>query len=149
MGSAISIRSAYSPRKRVAVMFTGPGRTKQSEKDSCDVNLIVKRFIATGELPTGNMRSPVFGDVTGVDFRAMMDVIAQAQASFEALPATVRKRFANDPAEFVEFCSDPANAGEMEKLGLSKAKVEVKPEEKPEVKVETKVEDVVVEKPKA
>lgn len=122
---AVEIRSAFSPRKRVAIKFEGNGRTKQSEKDACDVNLIVKRFIATGELPSGNMRSPVFGDVTGLEFRGMMDVIAAAQAAFEALPASVRKRFANDPAEFVEFCSDAENASEMVKLGLANKRTEV------------------------
>ena len=123
------IRSAFSPRKRVSIAFSGVGRTKQSMKDECDVNLIVKRFIATGELPSGNLKSPIFGDVTGVDFRGMMDVIAAADAAFERLPALVRKRFGNDASAFVEFCSDSENAEDLIRMGLATAQTVVQPGE--------------------
>lgn len=129
----VFIRSAFTPRKAdVVLKCPGNGRTKQASKDECDVNLIVKRFTETGELPSGNMKSPVFGDVTGLEFRSMMDIIAGAQAAFEALPAVLRKRFGNDPAEFVEFCSDSANRDELVKLGLSDKPTVVEPQVKPE-----------------
>ena len=35
------------------------------------------------------------------------------------MPADVRARFNNDPALFVDFCSDEANLDEMRKLGLA------------------------------
>ncbi|WNK13397.1 MAG: internal scaffolding protein [Microvirus sp.] len=96
----------------------GPGRTQQSFKEECDINTIVRRFGITGQLPTG-VRMPSYGDFTGVgDFQEAMNAIVSAQESFAAMPASVRKRFGNDPAAFVDFCSDEANRAEAEKLGL-------------------------------
>lgn len=115
----VEIRSCFSPRKRVQLTCEGPGRTVQSAKDETDVNLIMKRFTATGVLPQGTFKSPMFGDVSGVDFRAMMDVVAQANVAFAALPAEVRRRFGHDPKEFVDFCTDPQNVDEMIKMGLA------------------------------
>lgn len=120
--TSVLIRSAYVPRERLGdISCVGPGKTQQSMKDECDVNLIVKRFSVTGVLPEGSFKSPYFGDVSGLDFRAMMDVIAEANASFARLPAEVRRRFGNEPSEFVSFCTDPANGQELIKMGLAEA----------------------------
>jgi len=53
-----------------------------------------------------------------MNFQEAWDAIRAAQQSFEAMPANVRKRFGNDPAEFTDFCMDPANREEMKRLGL-------------------------------
>lgn len=92
--------------------------TKQSFKDEVDINTIVERFHITGEMPM-NVRAPTYGDFTGVfDFHTAMNAIAQARESFDAMPAEVRYRFNNDPAAFVDFCSDEKNRPEMTKMGL-------------------------------
>lgn len=99
----------------------------QASKDECDINVIVRRFGVTGQLPRG-ARLPTYGDFEGVfDYGSALRVIRAADAAFMSLPADVRARFLNDPARFVDFCSDPANLPEMRKLGLAN-------EEKPEVK---------------
>lgn len=93
--------------------------TQQHQKDEADINTIVKRFGLTGQLPT-NVRVPTYGDFTGVsDFQTAMNAVNMAEASFMTMPADVRARFENDPAKFVDFCSDPSNADEMIKLGLA------------------------------
>lgn len=92
--------------------------TKQSFAEESDINTIVRRFGLSGELPT-NVRMPTYGDFTGVsDFREAMDAVVSARESFDTLPANVRARFHNDPAEFVDFCSDADNIAEARKLGL-------------------------------
>jgi len=94
-------------------------RTKQSFAEEADINTIVRRFGVTGQLPTG-IRAPTYGDFENVvDFHTAMNAIAQAGEAFDRMPAQVRARFHNNPAEFVDFCSDPANVAEMEKLGLT------------------------------
>lgn len=93
---------------------------KQSFKAECDVNNIVRHFQQTGEFAHLALSSPSFGDVTGLEFGEMMDFVAKAQASFDALPAELRRRFSNDPQEFVEFVQDPANSDELVRLGLAK-----------------------------
>lgn len=84
------------------------------------MNNIVKSFNPrTGEFSHMALKAPIFGDTTGMDFREMMELMVEAQASFDQLPADVRARFSNDPHDFVAFCQDPANVPELEKLGLA------------------------------
>lgn len=106
--------------KATALRCQDVSRTKQADKDSADINVIMRKFGVTG-VPPVNVRAPTFGDFTGggiVDFHTAMNVIAQTRESFDSVDAHVRARFHNDPQEFVAFCSDPSNADEMVKLGL-------------------------------
>lgn len=92
--------------------------TKQSFADEVDINTIVRRFNVTGELPQG-VRMPTYGDFTSVmDFQEAQNAIRAADESFMAMPHEIRARFDNDPARFVEFCSDPANEPQAKKWGL-------------------------------
>lgn len=102
-------------------------RTQQSQAAETDINGIVKRFKVTGAVPQG-VRRPTYGDFNGVnDFRSAMDAIIAAEKSFGAMPAVVRNRFNNDPASFVEFCTDDKNIPQLREWGLAvpaKAKAE-------------------------
>lgn len=121
--SAGVIRHAYSPKLRVAIVFPdGGGRTKQSFKAECDINNIMARFTRTGVLDFTNRREAQYGDVTGLDYQRAMDIVVQAKAMFAELPSGIRSRFQNEPAMFLEFVQDPANAEEMVKMGLAKAR---------------------------
>jgi len=91
----------------------------QSQAEEADINTIVKRFGITGTVPQG-ARAPVYSDFDEVfDFQSAMDAVNEAQRSFMAMPWDVRKRFGNDPQEFVAFCSDESNIPEMRKMGLA------------------------------
>lgn len=96
-----------------------PSLTVQDQREDADINVILKRFGITGELPTTS-RVPLEGiDVDEVlDYRQCLDRVKQANAAFAAQPANVRNRFDNDPAKFVDFFMDDANREEAEKLGL-------------------------------
>lgn len=114
-------------RPRVQKFFTKPGLTRQEFKQDCDLGLIIKRFQRTPEgraalaNASGFAEGCRFGDVSAVpDFRAARDAVIAAQAKFMALPAIVRRRFGNDPAEFLDFMQNPANADEALSLGLIK-----------------------------
>uniref|UniRef100_UPI0040471F15 hypothetical protein n=1 Tax=Yoonia sp. TaxID=2212373 RepID=UPI0040471F15 len=116
-----------------ALYCEDPSRTKQSFKEECDINTILKRFNVTGQLPVGPLQ-PQYGDFSGVfDYQTALNAVIAAQESFNALPAMLRNRFANDPAAFVDFCSDESNREEMIRLGL----------------VIEKATEVAVESPKA
>jgi len=96
-----------------------PGKTDHSQAKECDVNLIVNRFMKTGVLPQA--REGIYGDFSDVpDYMTAMGIIKNAEEQFAGLTAPVRKRFGNDPAEFLGFCNDPRNKEEMVKLGLAK-----------------------------
>lgn len=99
-------------------VFSKPSLTKQSFRDECDINTILKRFNVTGQLPLGSVQ-PQYGDFSGItDYQSALNAVMAAQDSFLALPAKIRTRFDNDPALFVDWASDEANRDEMKALGL-------------------------------
>lgn len=112
-------RTRFSERPRVQVDFPERGRTKQAFKAECDINTIMKRYRETGLLPSSG-RTPRYGDFSGaMDFQEALHTVQLAQEQFDALPAQVRRRFHNDPVEFLAFAEDPRNAEELVKLGLA------------------------------
>ena len=81
-------------------MNTLPSMTQQQFKQETDINVIVKRFGITGELPQ-NIRAPAIEDfVDVVDYHSAMNAIKAAEHSFAAMPAAVRERFAHNPQRF-------------------------------------------------
>lgn len=124
----------YRPHRRVS--WTGekldrktgeitkePSRTKQSFKDECDINNIVKSFRTVQDILdlTARNKQGVFADLPDqFEYQEGLNTIIQARTAFDALPARIRNRFENDPAQFLEFMSDPGNQDEWVKLGLAK-----------------------------
>jgi len=97
-----------------------PSRTKQSMKDECDINGIMKRFERTGTIAHLSQRQAYFADVSSVpDFAQAISVVQEADKMFMSLPAKLRKEFDNDPVKYVEFCADPANIDKMRELGIA------------------------------
>jgi phage internal scaffolding protein len=77
--------------------------------------------------------SPRYGDFTGIsDYHTALNRVFAAQDEFEALPAQIRARFNNDPAQLIEFLENSDNRPEAEELGLvEKAAAEVVEAAKP------------------
>lgn len=91
---------------------------QQHTKDEVDINNIVATFTRTGMLPQHTM-PPLQDDFHKIgSFQDALDLVVAARESFQAMPAEIRNRFQNDPARFVDFCSNPDNRPEMRKLGL-------------------------------
>jgi len=122
-------------RKRVSPPVSGePSKVQQQFKDQVNINNIWARFQKTGLMPQ-RQRQPMFvdADINALDLATAEKLVIQAQTSFEALPAKIRRKFLNSPVNLAEFVMDPANAAEAEKLGITnpKPKVEEKPVEEP------------------
>lgn len=99
---------------------TGKSTVKQSFKDECDINNIMKKYINYGTLPQMINENAQYGDFVDVPtYHESCNIVLKAEEQFNALPANVRKRFGNDPAEMLAFCSNPENLEEMYKLGLA------------------------------
>lgn len=83
-----------------------------------DINVLMDRYVTTGEIP--QLRTPPLqGDFTRTQtYQEALNMMIEANRSFMALPAKVRNRFENDPAQFVDFCSNEANRDEMRQMGL-------------------------------
>lgn len=120
----VTLRTEHNMDRDLNSVLSGlkcedPSRTVQSQADEADINTIVRNFGITGKLPEG-VRVPTYGDFEFVgDYKDALAAIQEADKSFFAMPAEVRSRFDNDPARFVDFCSDPSNLDEMRKLGLA------------------------------
>lgn len=108
----------------------GPGRTKQNMKNESDINLIMSKYKKTGLVNFVNTRQAEYMQSNPVDFHEAMNVIAESNSLFADMPAYLRKRFNNDPGEFLKFVQDEENRAEMIDLGL----VERRPEDPPPVK---------------
>ncbi|WNK14540.1 MAG: internal scaffolding protein [Microvirus sp.] len=117
------VRNPFNFDRDAASLSTGltcPEDTlaQQQFKDDADINVIVRRFGVTGELPQ-NVRMPTYGDFSEVvDYHTAMNAIRASQDAFDALPGAIRERFSNNPAKFVDFCSDDRNMDEARLLGL-------------------------------
>lgn len=120
----MEFQNAYSePVRSSDLDCADPSLAQQQFKDEVDINVLLERFRVTGEMPQG-VRLPTYGDFTGIsDYRQAAEAIRVAKDAFMSLPADVRKRFDNDAAAFVEFCSDKGNLEELRKLGLAPAAV--------------------------
>lgn len=107
-------------RERVAVHPPEGGkvRTKQSDTLDSDINVIMNRFVAAGELPHDG-RTPTYGDFTTAgNYHTALNLVKAAQDDFMSLPAIVRKHVDNDPGKFLDLVYDPDRRGELEELGM-------------------------------
>ena len=131
--------TAYGPKRKVPFVSDKPSRTKQSCKDECDIKFIISRYERTGIVTHQSKYQGQYGDFEPFDFHDAMNVVARASEMFAELPSAVRKKFGNDPGAFLDFATDPANAGELQKMGLGREpyKETPKPEENPPPSTET------------
>lgn len=113
-------RSAYVPHRRYPAPIVGESMARQDFAEECDINVLMSKYQKTGLLPSLNRGSPMYGDYSDVpDYMTALNTVRDANEAFAALPATVRRRFENDPAQFVAFATDSANADELVKMGLA------------------------------
>lgn len=112
--------------------FTKPSLTKQSMSKECDINHIMKRYQTNGILPDMIKQNPQYGDFSRVpDYQTALNTVQKAQEQFENLPARIRDRFQNEPAQFLEFATNKKNLPEMVQMGLAILKPETPKTEKP------------------
>lgn len=112
-------RTAYDRDLVEGITFTEPTLAQQHFKDECDVNNILRKYEATGLVTHVANGTPSYGDFSSVlEFQQAQNILIEAQDAFDALPASLRKRFDNDPAVMLEFIENPDNREEAEKLGL-------------------------------
>lgn len=92
--------------------------TSQEDKEDADINVLVRRFGVTGEIPVLD-RLPLIEDFVGLtDYHSAMNALVEADRTFMELPAELRARFDHNAGKFVDFCSDEKNRDELVKLGL-------------------------------
>lgn len=76
-------------------------QVQQHFKDEVDINTIVRRFGATGQMPEF-LPEGMYGDFTGIeDFESAVSAIERARDGFLKLPPEVRAKFGNDPGTLI------------------------------------------------
>lgn len=112
--------------KRVQITNFEKTLTKQSFRDECNINNIMAKFAVTGVLPETDETRGYYGDVSSLqDYQTSLNQVLKTQEVFSNLPSKIRTRFDNDPAQFVDFVSNPNNVSEMEALGLLKVEYDM------------------------
>ncbi len=112
--------SMYHPHDRVQLQ-PGKGRTKQSFAEESNINLIMKKYEKTGMLDHLNKYDGKYGNfIAAPDYHTAMNQIRSAGEMFMEIPASIRSKFDNDPAQFLKFAQDPENFEAMKKMGLAK-----------------------------
>lgn len=119
------VLSAFRPHDRVQLL-PGPGRTKQSFSEESNINIIMARY-ERDEIATHlNQFNGSYGNFIGApDYHTAMNQIRAAGEMFQDIPAGVRAKFNNDPAQFLEFVQDPENIEAMIEMGLARKAVPI------------------------
>ena len=113
------VRNAMT-RERVAVRFTEPSLAKQSFKNECDINQLMRKYQKTGVIEHLNTHQGDYGNFIGFeDYQISLNRILEAEDAFSTIPSEIRNKFSNDPAKFLEFVQNPANLAEMQEMGLA------------------------------
>jgi len=105
--------------KDCAIECADPSLTVQADRDSSDINFIVKQFGITGRLPFG-VAVPEYADYSDIpnDYHQALQFIDDLGDSFLEMPAPVRARFDNDPGLFLDFVNASDNYEEAISLGI-------------------------------
>lgn len=99
--------------------FNKKSRTRQSEAEACDINSIMGKYRTTGFTKKVTLNTPVYGDFSNaLDYMEAKNALIAADEIFMSLPARVRSRVNNDPAQLIAFVEDPENHDELVSLGL-------------------------------
>ncbi len=113
------VRNALT-RTRVAKHFTGPSLAKQSFQNECDINTIMRKFEKNGLIDHLNTYNGEYGNfIPFADYHTSLNTILAADEAFASIPSSIRTRFDNDPAKFLEFAQNQNNLDQMIEMGLA------------------------------
>lgn len=116
-------RHASSPPERHQLHCLDETRTVQSEAESCEINNIMAKYEKTGLIDHIKEGGRYEDLPEGVEYQDALNMVIEAQTSFDGLPAHIRKEFDNDPAKFLSFVENPDNIEALTKMGLAKTKI--------------------------
>lgn len=118
---APTIRRSRYDRKAVQLHTSGESKVQQDIAETCDINHILGRFNVTGQVDPQhlNKRTPQYDDYTNVgDYQSALDAVHATTEAFATLPALLRSRLLNNPANLISYLQDPKNRDEAIALGL-------------------------------
>ncbi len=96
--------------------YTKHGRTKQSYKDSCDINKLLEKGAKAGGLSHIERHGAQYGDFANIDWEQVPLQLAEGRQVFNELPADIKREFNQSPGEFYEFVTNPDNSERLTEL---------------------------------
>lgn len=110
----------------------GPTLTKQSAEAESNINNIVKLYTKTGQLTHISEHLANYRDMSDIpDLHEAMNIVADANSTFQELPAEVRKAMAHDVANYLPFIDDPENLDQCVEWGILPKPTKAEPEPGP------------------
>lgn len=111
--------TAYGPKLKVALDGFEKTLTKQSMKEECNINFILQKFQKTGVIEHEKQFRGDYAEFDAIDYHEALNAVRAAEEMFETVPSSIRKRFNNDPGEFLAFTTNAENQEEIYNLGLA------------------------------
>lgn len=110
----------HSPKsRRVRFSTIGVSLTQQSSKDECDIHIIMRKAEKHGIVTHLNKYAGTYSDmVSAPNYHEAMVLLANANSMFESVPSSIRAKFGNDPARFLDFMQNENNRDKILKMGL-------------------------------
>lgn len=111
----MKFKTAYSKRtpSETNIDYSDiPSMAVQEQKESTDINNILRRFQETGLIEHVNEHQD-YGDFTNVDFQTQQNTVAKIQSTFNELPGNVRQQFNHNPQKWIDHISNPDNVLDM------------------------------------
>lgn len=96
--------------------YTQHGRTKQSFKDSCDINKLLEKGARQGGLSHLERHGARYGDFASIDWENLPMQLAEGRQVFNELPAELKREFNQDPSQFFDYVTDPQNENRLTEL---------------------------------
>lgn len=100
--------------------------TDQSDKETSNINNIMKTYLKTGMLPVKPNIQAIYADVSAMPtLESIHTTLKTAQESFLSIHPHIRAMINNNPANLAEFIVDPKNHDILQKYGLMKNRQDV------------------------
>lgn len=116
----MEFKTAYGERVRFPKITKGESLTQQCFKKECDINNILSKHARSGLVEHLNTFEGDYRDLSEpIDYQTALNVVINAKDAFDTLPSDVRKKFNNEPGEFLAFATNPDNLDAMRDMGLA------------------------------
>lgn len=123
--STIPFQTAFGKHRSCDIDTGSLSEVQQDMRDECDINFIMAKYQKSGLIEHVNRIDGSYGDfMHASDYQTSLNEVLAARAAFDSLPSSLRYRFQNDPAQFLEFVQNDSNRDEMIQLGLIEVPVE-------------------------
>lgn len=106
-------------QRRVPYVDNLPSKTDQSFRKEVNVNSIMAKYFKTRQIDLVKAGRGRYMDVSAIpDLMGAFDKVHRAEKAFSELPAVVRERLGNNPANMTDFVLDPKNEDLLREYGM-------------------------------